>query len=347
MTLDLIQMRIPAKLKQALKKALYVLRLVSFRITSGNPGKLSILEKYVDNLRHEYSFGCIDHKDYADYFSLQNTTGGKNNVDSMLCRYEHFQSPWFQRWSQEMGLYSCEALHLGAKFHRKAWEWCAIAQALSERGMLEPGKRGLGFAVGTEPLPALFAKYGVSVLATDLDVRDRRAKAWASTNQHASSLDKLYYQKILAKDTFESNVDFQFADMKSPRDIEGKFDFIWSSCALEHLGNLMEGFAFIFKACRLLKPGGICVHTTEYNITSNDDTIECGPSVIYRRRDIENLDFLLRRSGFCLEKVDFWAGRDLHDRVYDTEPYYQSGKQHIKLLLDGHVTTSMTLVIYA
>jgi len=41
--------------------------------------------------------------------------------------------------------------------HRKLWEWCFIAQALFERGMLERGLRGLGSAVGSEPLSALFA----------------------------------------------------------------------------------------------------------------------------------------------------------------------------------------------
>ena len=342
-------MHIPDKLKKNLKKILYVLRLAFFRTKSGNPDKQSNLERYIYNSRDGYSNYLFefDETNNSGCLPLKNSSGDKNSIYSMLCRYEHFQSDWFGRWSVEMGLYAFKGLSLGTEFHRKAWEWCAIAQALSERGMLESGKRGLGFAVGTEPLSALFAKYGVSILATDLDVRDRRAKAWSSTNQHAGSLDKLYYEHIVSKDIFESSVDFQFADMKSPHDIEGKFDFIWSSCALEHLGNLMEGFAFIFKACSLLKPGGICVHTTEYNVTSNDSTIECGPSVIYRRRDIENLDRLLRHSGFCLEKTDFWIGRDLHDRHYDVEPYYTSGRQHVKLLLDGYVTTSMTLVIYA
>ncbi|WP_162160885.1 SAM-dependent methyltransferase [Leptolyngbya sp. PCC 6406] len=332
--------------KKLIKKGLYIGRLISLRLTVGNPRNLSAVDQYISRLTKKYSFDRVKDSDVLS-FSSPISVSEEHHIDSMVCRHEHFQTPWFQRWSEEMGLYGCDELTLGAKFHRKAWEWCAIAQALAERGMLDPNKRGLGFAVGTEPLPALFAKYGASVLATDLDVRDRRSKAWAATNQHANSLEKLYFQHIVPKATFEDRVDFQFMDMRFPRDIDGKFDFIWSSCALEHLGNLMEGFGFIFKACSLLKPGGICVHTTEYNITSNSSTIECGPSVIYRRQDIENLDLLLRKSGLCLEKLDFWAGGDLHDRLYDTEPYYQSGKQHIKLSLDGYVTTSMVLIIYA
>ena len=221
-------MYIPDRLKKSLKKILYILRLVSFRARLGNPGKLSNLERYIDGLRNDqanYLFEFVK-ADYANYFLLQkNYFGEENSICSMLCRYEHFQSSWFDKWSVEMGLYAYKELSLGAEFHRKAWEWCAIAQALSERGMLKSGKKGLGFAVGTEPLPALFAKYGVSILATDLDVRDRRAKAWASTNQHANSLDKLYYKHIVSKDIFESNVDFYFADMKSPNYIEENYEF--------------------------------------------------------------------------------------------------------------------------
>ena len=42
--------------------------------------------------------------------------------------------------------------------HRKMWEARPRPPAaLDERGMLESGRRGLGFGVGLEPLVALFA----------------------------------------------------------------------------------------------------------------------------------------------------------------------------------------------
>ena len=53
--------------------------------------------------------------------------------------------------------------------HRKLWEWIFIIEALSERGMLTAGRRGLGFGVGQDPLAAIFASHGVSVVATDVD----------------------------------------------------------------------------------------------------------------------------------------------------------------------------------
>ena len=40
---------------------------------------------------------------------------------------------------------------------------------------------------------------------------------------------------------------------------------------------------------RFLRPGGIAIHTTEFNVSSNDNTVADGDTVIYRKRDIEDL----------------------------------------------------------
>jgi hypothetical protein len=108
---------------------------------------------------------------------------------------------------------------------------------------------------------------------------------------------------------------------------------VWSSCALEHLGSLEEGINFVVNSSRLLKSGGIGVHTTEFNVASNNSTLTGGPNVIYRKRDIEELDYILRKQGMCLEEMDFRAGITPDDRQYDVPPYYVQGRQHIKLLL--------------
>jgi Methyltransferase domain len=126
-----------------------------------------------------------------------------------------------------------------------------------------------------------------------------------------------------------------------PRDA---FDFIWSSCAFEHLGTLQTGLDFVVEAMSLLKPGGIAVHTTEFNVSSNDATVAEGWAVIYRRSDIERLDGQLRLVCCALEPVDFEAGRHRHDLQYDYPPYFQNGRKHIKLLLEGYVSTSVLLI---
>jgi len=93
---------------------------------------------------------------------------------SSACTKKQLLSPDFAKWSAEL---NCQP----GRLHRKDWEWCYIAQALHERGMLQQGKKGLGFAVGKEPLISLFAKYGCDILATDMDEEGAKRTGWALT----------------------------------------------------------------------------------------------------------------------------------------------------------------------
>jgi hypothetical protein len=61
-------------------------------------------------------------------------------LNSKLCNQNDFEKDWFRE--------ACVKLHERHNYHRKLWEFCFIYQALLERGMLVPGKRGLGFGVG-------------------------------------------------------------------------------------------------------------------------------------------------------------------------------------------------------
>ncbi len=79
---------------------------------------------------------------------------------SELCKAKDWQTDWFKRWVKE--------LNEPARYHRKQWEFIYIMQALWERGCIAEGKKGLVFAVGTEPGPSVFANYGCSILATDI-----------------------------------------------------------------------------------------------------------------------------------------------------------------------------------
>jgi hypothetical protein len=124
------------------------------------------------------------------------------------------------------------------------------------------------------------------------------------------------------------------------------FDFIWSSCAIEHLGSLKAGMSFVKDAMALLRPGGVAVHTTEFNVSSNKETLTEGPFVIYRKRDIEQLDYELRTIRCALSRCDFFAGDHLQDIECDSDPFGAGQKHvHIKLLLGGHVATSLVLII--
>ena len=101
---------------------------------------------------------------------------------------------------------------------------------------------------------------------------------------------------------------FRPVDMNHVPDDLGDFDFTWSSCALEHLGDLDSGIAFFLRQIDCLRPGGVGVHTTEYNVSSNAATVSKGHTVLYRRRDIEELAREVARRGHTMD-VTFGLGR--------------------------------------
>src|SRR5207253_9140865 len=143
----------------------------------------------------------------------------------------------------------------------------------------------VGFGVGREPVIPAFANLGVEVVATDLEPDSREALGWVRSNQHAhGTVDDMLRQGVCDPDKFRELVSWRAVDMRSiPDDLRG-FDFCWSVCSLEHLGTLAAGLDFIENSLKTLVPGGIAVHTTAFNVHSNEDTLETGPSVAYRER---------------------------------------------------------------
>jgi hypothetical protein len=227
--------------------------------------------------------------------------------------------------------------------HRKLWEWCFLTDEIERAGLLEPGSRGLGFAVGKEPLVAFFASRGVEVLASDLDADRPEAAAWMGSGEHAASLQALNERGICPEDRFAELVSFRSIDMTElPVGELGPFDFVWSSCAFEHLGSLERGLDFVVNAMRFVRPGGLAVHTTEFNVGSDDATIADGGTVIYRRRDLEELADRLRADGHEV-RLTFDLGDAPSDYHVDVPPY--SHDPHLKLHLMGFTTTSYGLII--
>jgi SAM-dependent methyltransferase len=275
-------------------------------------------------------------------------------LGTMLCKYEDFFTDWFRRSAEALKIEApgFDAHRADRIFHRKNWEFVTIVQALDERGMLVPGKKGCGFAVGQEPLASLFAARGVLVLGTDLpDSADQvgtlSATEWASAGQHAAAVDGLYRSEFLELPDFRRMVDFRPVDMRDLRlPWDETFDFLWSSCSIEHLGSLEAGMDFVKQSMDLLKPGGVAVYTTEFNVSSNDETLTSGPFVVYRKCDIEKLDYELRKIRCGLSRCDFFAGDDQLDIEYDSDPFNaQNYTRHLKLDLAGFIATSMILIV--
>ncbi|MGN6721733.1 MAG: hypothetical protein ACTHJM_03885 [Marmoricola sp.] len=259
-----------------------------------------------------------------------------DHVRSRLCTQNQMESPWFTGW--------CQAMGIPPYAHRKQWEFAYIAEVLSTFGMLEPGRRGIGFGVGREPLVSLFASRGVEVMATDLEADAREAIGWIKSGQHAEGgVAGLRRDGVIDLEQLQQLVQWRAVDMSAiPDDLTG-YDFTWSACSLEHIGTLQLGLDFIENSLKTLKPGGIAVHTTEFNVNSNEDTIEAGPTVVYRERDMTALRDKLEAAGHEVAAFDFSRGEGLLDKYVDVPPY--ADEPVLRFQFGPYTLTSVAMVI--
>lgn len=258
-------------------------------------------------------------------------------VRSRVCTQSQLAEPWFRAW--------CEALGVAPRAHRKLWEHAYLAQVLDTLGMLRPGTRGLGFGVGREALVALFAGRGCAIVATDLPPAAEEARAWRNTDQYADGLQGLARDELCSRERFQELVTWRPVDMRAiPDDLTG-FDFCWSACSFEHLGSLEAGLEFVERSVATLAPGGVAVHTTEYNLTSDEATVAAGPTVLYRKRDLLALTARLEARGHRVATVDLDPGEGVLDEYVDVPPYFE--EPHLRVWYGPFTTTSLALVIRA
>jgi SAM-dependent methyltransferase len=172
-------------------------------------------------------------------------------------------------------------------------------------------------------------------------VLDAKHEKWTANEEHAAGLAALNPRGLCTDEQLSAQVSFRPVDMTAvPHDLDG-FDFVWSSCAFEHLGSLSAGLDFVRESLRCLRPGGVAVHTTEYNVSSNDATISTGETVAYRRRDIEQIATEFRAEGHDVA-CTFALGREPADRHVDTPPW---SEPHIKIPLGPYVITSFGVAV--
>lgn len=254
---------------------------------------------------------------------------------SVGCRQESFDAPYFAFWTARL----CE----GLRYHRKLWEFVFLCQAFWERGVLREGARGLGFGVGMEPLSAYFASQECEVVATDMNSDAATASGWAASSQHSASREQLRRPAVCPDSLFDRNVVFREVDMNHiPADLSD-FDFCWSACALEHLGSIQKGLDFIDNSVKCLKPGGWAIHTTEFNLSSDENTVDNLGTVLFRKQDMLALATRLRDQGHWVAEFDFDPGHLPIDDYVDLPPYREH--PHLKMALMGYATTSFGIII--
>jgi hypothetical protein len=258
------------------------------------------------------------------------------------------ESDWVAYWLKE--------LKTPRLFHRKLWEFAYVLQSIYEAGLMHEGSRGVGFGCGTEPLPSYLASKGLKVTVTDLPPDDDRVKGWSDTAQYTDSLGRSFHADLIDRAAFEQNADLRFVDMNNiPRDLSG-FDFCWSICALEHIGSIERGLAFIENSLDTLRPGGLSVHTTEFNFFNDEDTIDHWGTVLFQKKHFSRLAEKLKSEGHYVAPLDFDVGRKPMDRFIDLPPWahdaseyqrrvWSGDEQHLKLAIDGFACTCFGVII--
>jgi hypothetical protein len=242
-----------------------------------------------------------------------------------------FLHPEFQRF--------CRIVNEPVRLHRKLWEWAFIYERLRKMGVLRPGTHGLVFGVGTEPLPAVFASLGAHITATDAPV----GQNWVSSSNPSDHRNRLFHPDKIDRESFVDRVAFEYCDMNDIPSHLINYDFCWSSCSFEHLGSIEQGIDFVISSVeRSLKIGGVACHTTELNLSSNDETIETGGTVIYRKKDLERLCRMLEERGHWVEPLRIEPGTLPPDYFVDVPPYLSD--PHLKLLIESYVATSVGIV---
>jgi hypothetical protein len=109
------------------------------------------------------------------------------------------------------------------------------------------------------------------------------------------------------------------------------------------LGSIENGLRFVEESVKCLKIGGIAVHTTELNLTSNGKTVDNESTVLFRKKDFEELAQKLQDKGHRVFGLNFTYGDRPLDNYIDLPPY--SPNNHLKLSLGEYVTTSFGFVV--
>jgi hypothetical protein len=267
---------------------------------------------------------------------------------SKLATQADIESEWFSHWMAE--------LRLPVLYLRKLWEFAYVLQGLYEGNVLARGTRGVGFGVGEEPIASYLASQGVTTVVTDLPSKDVRAQGWQSSHEHASSLEKVFKPDLVDRVIFADMVAYRSIDMTDISDDLRDFDFCWSICALEHLGSIATGQDFIRASLKCLKPGGIAIHTLEYNCLSEGDTVDNAGTVLFQRKHLEDLADLLKADGHSMAPLNFDLGAGIMDRFVDVPPFVMDvppsycnfiaqDMQHLKLASDGFIVTCFGIII--
>ena len=93
---------------------------------------------------------------------------------------------------------------------------------------------------------------GCSHLVSDLNLETAQDLGWIKSNQYATRAQDLNDRNICDPDMFERHVAFRNIYLNPIPDqlMKEEYNFVWSVCALDHLGSIKKGIEFIVKSLK-------------------------------------------------------------------------------------------------
>ncbi len=241
-----------------------------------------------------------------------------------------------------------EELQEPARFHRKQWEFAIIFLALKKHGMLDPAKVGLSVGGGNERVLYAIARHIRHLTVTDLYDQN--------TDWDCARTDDpdLFIKQSKPFPVEDNKIQALRMDMRQLDFEDQSFDFCYSSCAIEHIGEYGDFLQHFNEVYRVLKTNGIYVFTTEFHF--GEESIQDQNNYIFSGNYLKNL---ISDTDFSVEvqpQVKIWQHRanlplpsnvanlcygnnDIHESLLvDTLP-------HIHLLRGRFPFTSISLIL--
>lgn len=150
-----------------------------------------------------------------------------------------------------------------ARLHRKQWEFAAIFLVLRRLAMVRSDRIGLSLGGGTERLLYALATHIKHMTVTDL--YDPHTSWDCARTDNPDEFVRS--QKPFEVDDAKYNA--LRMDMRSLEFPDRSFDFCYSSCAIEHIGDDADFIRHFNEVARVLRDDGVYIFTTETSYLSH------------------------------------------------------------------------------
>ncbi len=218
-------------------------------------------------------------------------------------------------------------------FHRKIWEFTHILYILKTLGYLHPDNTGLTIGAGREQILYFLAYKIRKIVGIDL----YEGNYIGGEDESDIPVNPEKYAPFIYPG---ENLDLLKMDALDLKFEPESFDFVFSASSIEHFGSENNIRKSIDEMYRVLKPGGLCVITTELKLNRLAKDI---PNT--KLFSMDELLGLFRDSGFILEGDDVDVKLEDHYLINWVKlPQEVFKSPHVILRFFRSIFTSVALV---